>query len=290
MLKYPSIENSYREKFIQFIRETEAANDTWWAFEKAHGSNMVMIYDGKKISYGKRGGLIPEGENFFNHLQVMPEYADSLVDLYHGVLKLDNQVVTVYGEIFGQGIQKGVNYGPKQFRFFDITVDGRFVDQDRLFDFEFGKLRVLPFIGKGTFDEVLAMNCEFDSLILKIPNNTAEGFVMKPNKTLFLTDTDTRVILKKKSEKFKETEKNTEKVVQQRPGVDILLQGYMTEQRIQSAISKFGPDFKNFSLIKAEFIRDVLEECEKDTGKTFDPKSLEKEASDMVRTSLRVLV
>lgn len=294
MLKYPSIENSYREKFIQIIRGTEAVNDTWWAFEKADGSNFAIIYDGKKVSYGKRGGLIPEGENFFNHLQVMPEYAGSLVDLYHSVLRLDNQVITVYGEIFGQGIQKGVNYGPKQFRFFDVVIDGIFVDQERLFDFEFGKLKLLPFIGKGTFDEVLALNCEFDSLVLGIPNNTAEGFVMKPNKTLFLPETDTRVILKKKSEKFKESDEKPQKVQSEPQELPILLVRHMTENRVQAAISKFGADFKNFNQIKNEFINDVINEAAKDSGEKFDPKmldnKLEKRASEMVRNSLKVLV
>lgn len=39
MLKYPLIENSYREKFIQIIRETDSAKDEWWAWSKIHGSS-----------------------------------------------------------------------------------------------------------------------------------------------------------------------------------------------------------------------------------------------------------
>ena len=290
MLKYPSIENSYREKFIQIIRETDSAKDEWWAWSKIHGSNFFIWYNGLELKYGKRSGFIPDDENFYNHLEVMPKYAECVKDLYHSVLNLDGQELTVYGEIFGQGVQKGINYGPRQFRFFDVSIDDKFVDQDRLFDFELRDLRVVPFIWKGSFEEALNLNCEYDSKILGIPNNTEEGLVLKPNKTAFLEQTGTRIILKKKSEKFKEKDEKPKKLQSEQQELPTLLVGHMTENRVQAAISKFGPDFKNFSQIKNEFIRDVIEEAQKDCGQKFDPKMLEKKASEMVRNSLKVLV
>jgi intein/homing endonuclease len=74
--KYDSIENSYREKFISFIRETDSVNDTWYISEKLHGcfkyNSLVLMADNtqKEISKINTGDKVksydPETNTFIN--------------------------------------------------------------------------------------------------------------------------------------------------------------------------------------------------------------------------------
>lgn len=264
--KYASIENSYREKFIEMIRGTEAAKDIWYISSKIHGSNFSIIYDGNEFKFASRSGILEQGVGFFGYQEVVKDKLEA-VKIIYSILSVDKEPeeLVIYGEIFGPGIQKGVNYGSKKdFRYFDIKVDGRWLDQDELDRFESDNFKMVPVLGKGTFEEVLNWNEIFDSVILGVPNNPEEGIVLKPNKTAFI-DEDHRIILKKKHPKFSEIahasngpkEKKDSSVPQE-------FAKYITLNRLENVFSKIEPSFKNFNAIQTEFVRDIIEESLKD--------------------------
>jgi hypothetical protein len=58
--KYNSIENSYREKFLEKIKSIVPPTEKWVVTEKIHGSNFSFIYDVENLTCAKRTGLINE--------------------------------------------------------------------------------------------------------------------------------------------------------------------------------------------------------------------------------------
>lgn len=61
---------------------------------------------------------------------------------------------------------------------------------------------------------------------------------------------------------------------------------YITANRLDNVFSKIEPTFKNFNQIKEEFIKDILDELQKD-GIIADIPALEKEATNFIRDILK---
>ena len=98
--KYNSIDNSYREKTVRYIKQGGFDKVPWVAQEKIHGCNMSFIIDDDgKISCAKRSGFIKEGENFFNYELVKEKYQQSFNDFY----KDKGGGWIFYGELYGGG-------------------------------------------------------------------------------------------------------------------------------------------------------------------------------------------
>lgn len=141
--KYPSIENAYRQGFIDKLMEREFNEHKWCITEKVHGANTQLIYNGEldEFQYGKRTSFIGENDNFF-HLQTEIEPIKEKLKALYNYLKKTRfsylKSVTIYGEIFGgsypaQGVevdrsssrvQREVLYHPSnKWKAFDIAVD-----------------------------------------------------------------------------------------------------------------------------------------------------------------------
>ena len=263
--KYNSIENSYRDKFVRLVEQTPAYSDKWTITEKLHGANFSILYDGSSIQFAKRSGVISDGANFYGHEQ-MREGLESVAKAVYGELSLSGRLLTIYGELFGNGVQKGVRYGEKKFLSFDVSVDRVLLTQ-----IEWAGLLTLPkvpILSTGcSFSEALAYNCEFDSLILGEPNNLAEGIVLKPNTPYFL-ECGSRIILKKKNEKFSERASEPK----EKPEVPDFsddetfsrLLSYINENRIKSVLSKETPSFKEFGRLNGLVLQDAIKDFEKD--------------------------
>jgi len=80
--KYNSIENKYRHKFINRIRNDKSFNDKWVVLEKVHGANFSFITDGESVKVAKRTDFIKDGENFFYWKKIFDKYKDKIIDLY----------------------------------------------------------------------------------------------------------------------------------------------------------------------------------------------------------------
>lgn len=126
--KYDSIENSYQGKYIigKTNRHPELLTCRYIVQQKYDGSNfqVAITISPDEVRYGRRKDWIEDnGVSFNNHLQIMAR--ERYVALLEGLQGLAYNEIRIYGEIFGQGICKRLDYGPdKYLRFFDIYVDG----------------------------------------------------------------------------------------------------------------------------------------------------------------------
>jgi len=188
--KYPSAENHYRNKFTEKCY-VHFGHEYWVATEKIHGSNFGWWANINGVECSKRNSMIPAGENFHNHLSLVPKY-ESIVKSIYEYLRLaiststDDMAIAVFGEIYGKGCQKGVFYSDTvDFIMFDIAIqDGNdfyWLSYDALrgIEMKFG-MPMVPEVKRGNFHEVLEHVNEFDSIVGGIEDNNAEGFVMKP--------------------------------------------------------------------------------------------------------------
>jgi Rnl2 family RNA ligase len=304
--KYPSIENSYREKFIQEIQNhPHFPFSKWQVTEKIHGSNFSFISDGNDVKIGKRSGFT-DG-SFYNCYEVLEKYRQNVLTLFNDLgLSFGNNIsyIQLFGELFGPGVQKGVEYGgEKDFRLFDIVIkesdkESFFLSTDAV---ELMSVRHqiphVPIIESAvSFEEAMKVSPDFDSLILGKENNKAEGVVIKPIFPMFL-NSGSRIILKNKNEAYKE-KANTPKPQKQENWSESMnsvfneMLQYNTEERIRSAISKIGQiTQKDFGKLLGTVSHDLLEDWEKeysyrDLSKNeikVVNKQLNKEVSDLIR-------
>jgi Rnl2 family RNA ligase len=286
MIKVIDVE-SLEESFDCWDLEIEDTHNFLIENCVVHNSNFTVSYDGTNIVYGKRSGPLEPGENFYNYKSLIP-ILEEIKDNYVNSKNFYNKI-TYYGEIFGPGVQKGVNYGKLGFRFFDILAEKGdlkyWINQDSLPLWQTENILLAPQLGSGTFDEVLNYNPIFDSKILNIENNPAEGVVLKPNIASFLPVTETRIILKNKHPKFSETAKGEPKVKIDYSLPDNVAQ-YISLNRLDNVLSKIPASFEKFNEIKDEFVNDILTELEKD-GLTFDKNVLMKHCVPFIREEIK---
>jgi Rnl2 family RNA ligase len=277
--KYPSIENSYREKFVDMVMgHPEFPRAGWQVTEKIHGANFSFVVDKQtgEVRVGKRSSLTDGG--FYGCQEVLDRYRDRILNLSTDELLDGCDAIQIYGELYGDGIQKGVTYSEiKDFAAFDIRciqgTDSRFMGTVFVESLcEFYGVPHVPVIDTGcTFEAAMAYSGEFDSLIgyERIRGNAAEGVVIKPMSPMFLHG-GSRVILKTKSDKFKERS-SAKKVRVSDPftdemtaALDSLLE-YLNENRLKNVLSKLGEvTQKDFGVILGGLCQDVIEDWSKD--------------------------
>ena len=256
-INYSSIENSYRQKEINTIRELGFHKVEWVATEKVHGANFSLWNIDGQVVPGKRSGF---ADGSFYGCQSIVE---SLTP------KVKAVGMTIFGEIFGHGVQKGVNYGPKRFAAFDILDGEKYINYDKFVELcnTNGIDRCVE-IARGSFEDLLQIDATFvTKMSVNETTDIAEGFVMKPVDDLYYPN-GSRVILKKKTEKFQE------KCTGPKPKIDITLTdsqqsllnlaaSYVNQERVESAISKYGEDVK-FPTVLGEVLKDIHGELLKD--------------------------
>lgn len=276
---YSSLENHHNGKFISKIRELALDSGEWVAREKIHGTNFSVIITPDSITPCKRSGPILPSENFFGYEIIMKRYAKSF-EAIQNFSKASGINYQIFGEFAGSGIQKGVDYGEKDFYVFDILVMTEDVraylpDSPVAADIEFGfsmqefvnnfGLKIAPLIGRGTFEELIKLPNDFQIIVnrynealndTKLANehvwlleegtdNIAEGYVLKPNRPAWLPN-GARVAIKCKNSKFSEKAKS-DKLIQPPKELspidaDILMKfsEYATWNRVSNVISKWG--------------------------------------------------
>jgi len=304
-IKYSSIENTYREKFIEMIKVEGKDGGEWVVTEKIHGGQLAFYYDVTELKASSRTTFLTPDIDFFNYEKVMEDNADKIKEIYN-ILKKEKEdisFIVVYGELFGgsyphddvpkvktaKRLQKGVFYHPDNlFYAFDIRVDGKYLSVDeanRLFeavDLFYAK----PLL-RGTMEECLNYPNKFPSKISQwlglppIEDNVAEGIVIKPVEPQFLRIGE-RVILKSKNEKFKERKAKKkrpkkEEVKITETGERFLqeLQSMVTENRLQNVLSKreeipYPVPKEYFGEIMKGLIGDIMEEFNKDFQEEYE--------------------
>lgn len=322
-------DTEFIEKAIAKAKERNI-NSQLVLLEKIDGSNFGIEIDNGSIKYQSRNQYLDENAVFNNFQEVLKrnEIIPTLLEIAEE--HFGKQKVIFFAEIFGGQyvnqkdgipIQKRINYCPKnEIAFFDIAlVDGEKLKYLSWFDFDkictvFGlpSVPILKIINYGDFEssmkEALAIRPYFTT---NIPDwieknikcgiikdhkfnerlseeNSAEGFIIRPYiDDFFISDCD-RFIIKVKSEKF--GEKNICNISQIADTINI--KPYLTENRVQSAISKY-PQNTNYGTIIQEIFIDAYADYETDTKTTIDAdtrKILQKRYSGNVFTILKNLL
>jgi len=331
-IKYSSIENSYRDQFLDKIRQEGKDGGEWVVTEKVHGAQFTIYYDGAQFRVSSRTAFLEETDDFYNWQIILADNKECVKKLYD-MLKIEGSEmhqVSVYGELFGgsyphpdvpkikeaKRLQKGVYYHPGNlFYAFDIRVDGQYLTVDETTPlFETSGLFYARTLLRGSLEECIQYPNDFISKISQwldlpqIPDNIAEGVVIKPVQPRFLRVGD-RVILKSKNEKFKErkTKKNRQHFPDEKPLSDEAkdlqeeIEALVTENRLDNVLSKqpempyplpenyFGQIMKAFAAdVHEDFNKDFaqrMEQLEKKEQKVIT-KALNQAAAQLVRKKL----
>ncbi|ELQ2225891.1 RNA ligase, Rnl2 family [Escherichia coli] len=324
--KYSSLENHYNSKFIEKLYSLGLTGGEWVAREKIHGTNFSLIIERDKVTCAKRTGPILPAEDFYGYEIVLKKYDKAIKGVQEVMDSISTSVSVTYqvfGEFAGGGIQKGVDYGEKDFYVFDIIINTKSGDTYYMSDYEmqdfcntFG-FKMAPMLGRGTFDALImipndldsvlaaynvtasedlveANNCVFDANV--IGDNTAEGYVLKPCFPKWLPN-GARVAIKCKNSKFSEKKKSDKpiKAKVELSEADNKLVGilacYVTLNRVNNVISKIGEiGPKDFGKVMGLTVQDILEETSRE-GITLtqadNPSLIKKELVKMVQDVLR---
>ncbi len=317
--KYSSIENSYREKFVNRITEEGHAKQTFVVQEKIHGANFSLWANIEGIRAAKRSGFIKDDEKFFCYEALVKKYGRAVLNIL-AVTGADE--VVIFGELFGgsyphkdvvnvdqSAVQRGVFYAPGQeFVAFDITVDGKYlpIDQVNTLCEEAG----IPYsetLLVGSLEECLAYSNEFQTTIPakfdlpEIEGNVCEGVIIRPIEPLFLFSQE-RLILKNKNAKFKEktgdggtrkTKAPQEPLSPEATEALSKVNCYVTENRLRNVLSKIGEvTQKDFGKIMGLFSKDIIEDFLKEEQEFFNTleKTDRKKVTKCVGQSAALLV
>lgn len=297
--KYSSLENHYQTGFIQKIlfAGLTKTDVVWTAREKIHGANYSMWFDGTTFNSAKRSGFVGGG-NFFSHEIVDKRYENCIRNMYDylsGVNTIEQgDALCVYGELAGtmptgSKVQQEVDYGDLDFYAFDIKINGKFIDDLEVealcFDYS---VRTAPLLAIGSFDELFKINNEFQSCVFQTVgatefeliyegDNVSEGYVLKPNVTVYFDNGD-RVAIKSKNEKFSEKKKAGKIRNAKTKDIDVvlcesdqslveLLETFNTDNRLRNVISKVGDvTQKDFGKLLGLMVQDIYEDFEKERG------------------------
>jgi Rnl2 family RNA ligase len=323
---YPSIENSYRDEFIEKIRLHGFENKQYYVTEKIHGSNTQLSYDGKEFEMGTRSHYLIEGEKCYNVQPLLEQVKDMLQGEYNTLKDIHPELkaVIIFGEVFGghyphkevkqnnhaSKVQKGVWYSPdNEWYAFDLCwVDGNdnkhflpgymFITQC-----EFYNIPHVPVLKVcNNLTEALEYPNNEPSVVAvqnglpAIDDNIMEGVVIKPY-TQDLWMGQTRVIIKNKNEKFKEKSHEKRPDIQKdipenvKTTLEQALQ-FVNENRVHNVISHLGEvTYKDTGRVICETNKDVLAEVEKevDTYNTLE-KAERKEFTRMLNSEVAKVV
>jgi Rnl2 family RNA ligase len=276
--KFPEIENHYRTKEVQYVLDKfpHMENEQYILQEKIDGSCISLVFDKDgKLTPAKRSGVIHENENFYDIWNVLHNlYSEDVIYLLSDYAKSIKSELNVYGELFGKGIQRRINYGNEKYiRFFDLRIDDVMMSPVEMEDI-FSLLNIEDMLVPN-FGVVKGLNkaLEFDvedkvTLVNPEGGDLIEGIVIKPYNGMFQVDGGI-FYLKKKREKFKESKPKKERVP-----VDSKLEylqnafrDYITENRVLGIFSKYGEIEKPTQI--GEYIKYVLEDSKSDFLKDY---------------------
>lgn len=266
--------------------------------EKIHGQNFrVGIDESGKWFIGQRkqifywdneDGFLNEGRQPHPNWHKMT--SDTKADIFAVLKKLERELsfgTVLYGELFGNGMQKGFTYGDiedKELRvaYFEISVDGIYMEPAKAMkklQKEFNLLTV-PIIGVMTLREFLDYDVE--SLGSKLANeDSVEGVVALPiNGFVNGWDFADRFAIKKKVPKYAEQKQKDPKKSKKERYVSPFSQ-FVVENRLQHVLDELEQDGhllsgdKEFRLLLVE---KMLENIQNEENNNEDFESNDRKA------------
>jgi len=193
-------ENNYKTLLDgQFAMEEfeYLANNEWIFTEKVDGTNIRVMFDGVKITFGGKT----------ERAQIPPFLLDYLNKAFLPQLEIFKESypdgVCLYGEGYGARIQKGGgNYRQDQsFVLFDVKIGDWWLKREDVLDIGVGQLgiQVVPEIGRGTLYDMVEL-C-WQGFPSRWGDFTAEGIVARP-KVELVARNGKRIITKIKHKDF----------------------------------------------------------------------------------------
>ncbi len=193
-MKYPSIVRLERRPEILAVKEVIAT-------EKLHGTNFRVSFPAgitsrDEVRFGARNEELTSESSFYGGRPVAwftsrPELLDRMRETFASYGFVD---VTVFGEVFGAGVQKGIRYATHDeimFRAFDIAIGESFVSYDLFVELcEKIELPRVPEIWRGepslaAFDALLEKPSTLGALNgVEDTRNVSEGVVIRSNPLL----------------------------------------------------------------------------------------------------------
>lgn len=143
------IEGRFANPTIEFL-----ANNTWQFTEKIDGTNIRVHWDGHKVTFGGRT----------DNAQIPVRLVDKLNEIFSNneteellEQKLGETEVTLYGEGYGAGIQKGGDYrSDVGFILFDVLIADNWQPRESVESIAtaFG-LEIVPIVLTGTIQDAV---------------------------------------------------------------------------------------------------------------------------------------
>ncbi|WP_160147044.1 RNA ligase family protein [Thermomonospora echinospora] len=274
------------------------------AEEKVHGANLALVTDGVRARAASRRGLLDTDEldAFFGLARIWPVLATSAVAVARELVRERPDVteVVLFGELAGgryphphvpevaglAPVQTGVWYSPDLVWLgFDAVARtasgplwlGRAELEERLSRTGLG---CVPLLGRGRRNELRELPVEFPTRVPaglglpELPDNRAEGYVLKPAGSWPSWEKGERPTLKVKHPAFAEDDRyNGSRPFIPPPegaaGVPAWLLAAavdrLTPARVASGRSKLGPAAKPDALA-AEVLDDLLTDLAEDVG------------------------
>ncbi len=247
MLHYPSIENHYNKKNLDFWlnKHPELKNISCVAQQKYDGSNLgIEITEDNKVNFYSRNQQINDKSSFYGLEKALFNINFNFLSETIIKWKSNNpeiKTVHLFGELYGPGIQKRIHYGTeKRIKFFDVFFNRKiqtpFYFREWMKQLNFSDVLVEYFL-IGTLEELLngLDQCK------KIAKNSIEGIVIKTYEQIFWNINGHPFRLKLKVEGFEDmhsknislTHKKQETSENERNIID-----YITENRIQDCKGK----------------------------------------------------
>lgn len=303
--KYNSIENTYRQAFLEKIKGHGFWLKEYVVQEKVHGANLSYITtDGQHFSGAKRRGLIGEEEVFYNYQAILQRLQSKFSAIWEELKEKqpDLQQLTIFGEIIGGSyphkevervkgalkVQKGVFYAPdNRFVAFDILInsaDYLGVDEANYYFTKHGLLHAQTLF-RGSIEDCLAYSNQFDSTLpalLGLPAispNICEGVIIRPVATAHFNN-NTRIILKNKNEKWSEKKQFNKTIKKEEALPDKLsklkeaILAYATDNRLNNVLSKLGKiNHQDFGKVMGLYNKDIVDDFTKDYADVFQALS-----------------
>jgi Rnl2 family RNA ligase len=252
--EYNSITNHYQSSYVKRIvnQYPELANAKYVLQEKIDGSNWQIAVNGNEVKFGKRTSFLDENESFFDWQNTVNKpHIKGFIDFLKTKSSELNQTIVVYGEIYGDGVQKRIKYcDGKDIKFYDVEIGGVALSpketESFFMDNGFESLHVPVFAVVDSLQEALDYNTLIPTALWKGEDpQEIEGVVIKPyNENFYDMGTGSRILIKKKNEKFAEKMrtkfKGDKKVLVGNTAEQDEFNSYITENRFLGIISKHG--------------------------------------------------
>ena len=192
------IEGKYRSKEVEFLK------DNIWEFtEKVDGTNVRVIWDGYRVSFGGRTDKAEIPTHLLEKLNIL--FGGEVKEQLFEQLFKEKEVV-LFGEGYGPKIQScGSSYVDEvDFILFDVTVNGKYLSRNNVNEIAtYFNIKSVPVLFTGVLEEgVKYVKSNPTSTIAKDKTLPMEGLVARPMIELYSSNGE-RIIVKIKYKDFK---------------------------------------------------------------------------------------